>query len=685
MTGRARHAISAAVFALALQLAPLAAAQVGGDQVVARDQQAQLAAAHLDAASPPAGITTAGWPDPPPGVPAARSIPPREPYRVIYPEQRMIDYRDPSQFSFLPLPPTSQPPTVSTFRPGETQNLALDDAIRIALENDRVVRVLAGETAVASGRTIYDAAIVNTTIDEQLAFFDPVLQVNQSWDRFEPPSAVFVDPLDPTQGTIITGVRTDDYALDASITKNNPLGGQWSAGLDVVQQRFQPGVFPLNPQTRSSAELSYTQPLLRGFGTRVNLAPVVLARIDTERSFFQFKDAMQEQMRGVIEAYWNLVASRTDAWARQRQVEQAEFAYKLADARFRVEFDNGADVAQARVTLAQFKALLIAAQAAVLQREAALRNILGLPPWDESQLVPVSEPMLARFEPDWTALVELAAQRRPDIIELKLILEADEQQLIIANNNALPQLNAVGLYRWNGLQGELPNGNGLSSGPGQFTDWTLGVNFAVPLGLRQGRAQLRQRELILARDRANLDQGLFAASHTLATTVRGLDRAYEQYLAFKEAREAARINLDQQLAQFRNARVNYLNVLIAITNWGDAITSEANSAAAYNTLLAALEQETGTILESHGVRFYEERYGSIGPLGRLAPRVCYPQSTPPGLNYDRYPAGNAPAENVFDLQDPTRFRIRPQSPAPEPLPGEALPPPEQPSPSPRQR
>jgi hypothetical protein len=201
----------------------------------------------------------------------------------------------------------------------------------------------------------------------------------------------------------------------------------------------------------------------------------------------------------------------------------------------------------------------------------------------------------------------------------------------------------------------------------------LGVNFSVPLGLRQGRAQLRQRELILARDRANLDQGLFAASHSLATTVRALDRAFEQYIAFKEAREFARINLDLQLAQFRNNLVNYLNVLVAITNWGDAITSEANSAAAYNTLLAVLEQETGTILESHGVRFYEERYGSIGPLGRLADPVCYPQSTPPSLNYDRYPAGNSPAENVFDLQDPTRFRLG--TPRERP-PDETLPPPE---------
>src|SRR5439155_483295 len=194
--------------------------------------------------------------------------------------------------------------------------------------------------------------------------------------------------------------------------------------------------------------------------------------------------------------------------------------------------------------LAQFSAQVIAADAAVLQQEGALRNLLGLPPWDEAQIIPTTEPVLERLRPQWHELVDLAAARRPDLVELKLVLEADEQQLIIANNNALPQLNGVALYRWNGLEGELPNGNGIiQSGPGQFTDWTLGVNFSVPIGLRAARAQLRQRELLIARDRANLYQGLHATSHLLATSIRNLDQAFAQAQAFEEARKAARENL----------------------------------------------------------------------------------------------------------------------------------------------
>jgi hypothetical protein len=95
--------------------------------------------------------------------------------------------------------------------------------------------------------------------------------------------------------------------------------------------------------------------------------------------------------------------------------------------------------------------------------------------------------------------------------------------LLDQSATALPQLDAVGLYRWNGLDGELPGGANLPGPPGPFNDWTLGVNFSVPLGLRQSRAGLRRTELVIARDRANLQQGLHAAVHTLATSVRAID------------------------------------------------------------------------------------------------------------------------------------------------------------------
>ncbi len=574
---------------------------------------------------------------------------------TYFPEQRNIQVRDPSQLPRYELPEFPPPPTVTNRTQDlEPRYITLDEAIRTALGNARVVRVLAGTTAVASGSTIYDAALTNTSIDRENARFDPTVTVNQRFNRLESPFAVR-DPLDPANRSLITGTANQNYNLGVGVTKQNAFGG--TAALDVASNtdRLSPGVFPLNPSSRSSAALSYTQPLLQGGRLAPNLAPIMLARIDTERSYFQLKDSVQEQVRGVIEAYWNLVFARTDVWARRRQLDQLREAVRRIKARYEKSIDNRADLAQADLALANARANLVSSEANVLQREAALRNILGIPPSDNSVYIPVTPPINDQFVADWPSIVQIAQERRPDLVELKLILEADNQLLIQANNNALPRLDAVALYRWNGLEGEMPNGDLLRSGPGQFADWTLGVNFSVPIGLRAGRAGLRRVELLIARDRANLDQGMHATVHSLATNVRSLDQAYENYAAFKAARAAARVNLDSQILRYQTGQGILLNVLQAIADWGNTISGEANALAQYNVQLATLEQQTGTILETHGVYLYEERYGSIGPLGRFFSPVCYPESNRPTPNDERYGSSDEPAEESFDLKPPREF------------------------------
>ncbi len=571
---------------------------------------------------------------------------------VLLPEQRSLAARDPAQLPPARIPDNVPPRTVARPRPETAEwQLSLDDAIRIALENTRVVRVLTGTAAASSGRTIYDAAVTNTTIDQEQARFDPALSYRGTFTHTDTPSA-FLDPLHLGR-SLLTGTQADDYRSVVGLTKTNVLGGQWALNGTEDPTRFRnAGTLPLNPQNRDAVELSYTQPLLQGGGFLVNTAPILIARLNTELSFFQYKDSVQELVRGVIEGYWTLVQARVDVWARKIQVQQSKESYEREEARMRVRMGALRDVAQARVTYNQFQANLIAAEANVLAREGALRNLLGLPPSDDRQIIPVSAPTNKRLSPDWNELVRLAEQRRPDIVELKIIIEAEQVRLLQAENQALPRLDAVALYRWNGLSGTMPNGEHLSSGPGQFTDWSLGVNFSVPLGLRQGRALVRQQALLIARDKANLDQGLHAAVHELASSVRNLDSAYEQYLAYKETRAAALDNLKVQIEEFRAGRSIYLNVLQALLDWGNAVTSESQALVNYNVALATLERQTGTILDTHGLVFSEERFRAAGPFGLLCGDRLYPYAQPASGSPQRYPSTGEPGENSFDLRNP---------------------------------
>lgn len=578
---------------------------------------------------------------------------------VMLPEERFSCIRSPSELPKASIPDVLPPPTVTGTRVDTgTWQLSLDEAIRVALANSEVIRVLGGVAAVSSGRTIYDTAITGTAVDEEQARFDPSAMVTNRWDHTESPVGIDATPQ-------IIGSRSDDYALNFGLSKPTATGG--SLNLGVNANAHNPGAFLLDRQSSSSLDLSYTQPLLQGGGAMVNRAPIVLARNNTERSYFQLKAAVQGLVSDVITAYWALVSARTEIWATERQLEQAQFAYALTEGRFETGISDAGDLAQTRVSLENFRSSLLTSRQSVLERESALRSILGLEPYDGQALVPVTPPDTSRHELDWRGMVELAEQNRPDLIELKLIIEADEQRLLLARNQSTPRVDANALYRWNGLYGELPpTGVVLQSRPGQFTDWSLGIDFSVPIGLRRERAQLRRHELIIARDWANLRQGMQSVIHILGQSYRNLAHLYRQYEIVRVRRTAARTNLTLQMESYRAGKTPFLNVLLAINDWGNSIGSEARFLAQYNMELANLERETGTILETHGIRFYEERFASVGPLGRLANMRCYPFAMRPTANADRYPTGTEPAERSFNLEDPVdRLEEQPQ---PEALP-----------------
>ncbi len=558
-------------------------------------------------------------------------------------EQHSIRWHQPEQIVTYGRAASAAPVTVATVEdPATEQYVSLDQAIRLALQHSEVIRVLTGTSASSSGSTIYDTAIATTSIDQATGRFDPVFFANSNWRKSESPGFA---------GGQITGSQIGGNDVSVGIRKTNRLGGM--AGLRF-DNGFNYGTLPpggLNPVNNPAFELSYTQPLLSGAGRAANTAPIVIARLDLDRSYFQFKDAMQELVRGVVEAYWNLVQARTELWAREQQVEQAKFAFERAEAEFRAERVRLADVAQPKVAYFNFQANLVTARASVIQREAALRNILGLPPEDGTRIVPSTPPTRDQVEFYWDELVSTAQIRRPDLIELNLILLADQQRLVQARNQAQPTLNAVGTQRWDGISGRTAAGPNVGSGLDDNPGWALGVTFEVPLGLRQARAAARSSELLIARDRANIAQGLHQVEHQLATTIRSLDQAWQQYEAFRQVRDAASQNLEVQFAEERAGRVIFLNVLQAINDWGNAVASEASALTQYNTQLVTLERQTGTVLEVHGVTFVEERFAAIGPHGKHGDPDCYPRNLRTTGSAERYGDSEQAAEESFELDD----------------------------------
>ncbi len=425
----------------------------------------------------------------------ASAQPLQEPHHCIYPEQRTIEYRRPQEICRLP-PPTALPPrTVATSTQCEGQQflISLDEAIAVALSNAEVIRVLVGTTAVSSGLTVYDPAIQNTQVDVARAMFDPQFGSNATYNHAES-FLPLPDAGDPS-GVFIDKIESEAFNAGANISQRKVSGTTVQAGVTTTPTNINAGGL-LNPSTPTALNFGVTKPLLQGGNKCANLAPIVIARIGTEQSFYQLKDSVQELVRGVVEGYWNIVAARVDVWARRQQVEQLEFAYNFFETQLKVGRADLGDTAQAQVSLANFRANLIAAEAELLNREAAFRNLLGLPAVDALCLIPSTPPLKERQDFQWQQLLLTAEQNRPDVIQFKLQIEADRQRLCIAGNNALPRIDAVANQTLNGLGGTGPTG--VTTGAFGAPNLQVGLDVRLPLGLRSERAQLRQAELALS-------------------------------------------------------------------------------------------------------------------------------------------------------------------------------------------
>ena len=130
--------------------------------------------------------------------------------------------------------------------------------------------------------------------------------------------------------------------------------------------------------------------------------------------------------------------------------------------------------------------------------------------------------------------------------------------------------------------------------------------------------------------------GIFSSAMKASLYQRGL-KLKEAYKRIEELAE-----LDELTGSFN--RRSIMRMLGEM-----AIAREARALAQYNTELATLERQTGTILESHGVRFAEERYRSIGPLGRLFDDRYYPLDRRPTPNAERYPPGEVPDLDKLEM------------------------------------
>ena len=166
---------------------------------------------------------------------------------------------------------------------------------------------------------------------------------------------------------------------------------------------------------------------------------------------------------------------------------------------------------QARAQFERFRRQVIDARGQVLESERQLRGLLGLRSDDGTRLVPIDEPNLVPYIPDFQEAANEAMAHRPEILQCRQDLKVQQLNLLLQKNLRRPDLRFVSQYSIQGLgtrldgsamrrhAGLLP-GNALTQmAQDRYQNWTLGLRLTMPLGFRDANALVREGQLSLAR------------------------------------------------------------------------------------------------------------------------------------------------------------------------------------------
>jgi hypothetical protein len=141
-------------------------------------------------------------------------------------------------------------------------------------------------------------------------------------------------------------------------------------------------------------------------------------------------------------------------------------------------------------------------------------------------------------------------------------------------------------------------------GQNDYNDWQLGFLLQVPLGRREGRANIRAADYLLQKQRALLDQQAHQTSFEIADAFRRILWLHQMYKVASSRVEALGKWREGARAQFENpppgtstavALESYLNNL---REYVDASVSSNAILADLNSAYARLEEVKGTLLET---------------------------------------------------------------------------------------
>jgi HAE1 family hydrophobic/amphiphilic exporter-1 len=325
---------------------------------------------------------------------------------------------------------------------GEPWALTLDDAVRLALENNNDIEA-----------TRIDVSVAEHDLNAARGAYDLRLTSETYFERSETPVASFL--AGGSGGSLKTTDVSSKFGFEG-LSKR--AGGSYKFEFSSRHLSSNNVFNDINPTVSTGFSFSYTQPLMRGRKTDDNRRRIEIANKNLSLTDAQFRRRATEVITNVEQGYWELAYALRNLQIQLDAVRQAR-AQAESDRR---QVEKGViapvDLLESETQVKNFEQGVYAAQESVARAENSLKKMLapdrhaGL--WSKA-LLPVTPVNLEAPRVALEEAVRSALANRLELAELGTRAEINKIDQRFYRDQTRPQVDLTASYGSNALAGSL--------------------------------------------------------------------------------------------------------------------------------------------------------------------------------------------------------------------------------------
>jgi outer membrane protein TolC len=455
-------------------------------------------------------------------------------------------------------------------------------------------------------------------IDEEKGNYDPVFNLRGTISRKD---NVVASRFYPT-GLYMDSTRAQGIGLQSRLY----TGARFGIDLDFTRLASTSNTQTLSPQYAAIFAFTFVQPLLRDFGTEVNMTRIRIAQIGEPIAERNLELRTAQLVQQVEEGYWSLFYLRQELEVKRKSLEIAQALLKRSEELFRAGRVAAVSVLEARSGIASREEALILAEREADRFEDRLKLLLHLDP-GKTSLMLRDQPKQEPVNLDSAKSVAMALKQRPEIQALQLELEQREMEQKYAANQTLPRLDITAQYGMNGISGRpnqtcqgVPTADCVTAGDrnaaifaGQtrpkdafdrffthnpFDNWSVELKLQIPLWNRTANAQLSEANLRLNESKVRLRAARDQIEIEVRDAIREVLSARKRMEAALETIKFVEDQLGGSRRKFEAGLGSSYEVLLVVDDLEKARTNENRAVLDYNVGQSKLRLAESSVLEN---------------------------------------------------------------------------------------